>query len=335
MRSNIGVRGTDISEMDLSGASLADMFTVTYDSQTKWPSKTHLPRGFDPIQVMRVGQDPGLGLRTLHKRQITGRGVSIAVIDKPILPSHREFSDRIHYIEVSPGDDRNAQLHYHGAVIASMLAGRNVGVAPDSTIYYFAVPDSADPFLDYTRALARLLELNSSLPVAARIRVVNISAGYTGLDATRPSVTSWESMIRQAEQQGVAVVHCGPTFPLWYLVAGSPPNHDRNTVDSYEPAIWLKKQALGDPWPDALYVPGDYRTGAGTASPNDYVYFGEGGNSWAAPYLSGLVALAIQKEPSVPNTVLLRLLNETSVRNANGIRVLNPTKFLEAVEQYK
>ena len=79
--------GFDIRSYDVSGFDLRDkgdiLSTVTFDTDTVWPEK--LPEGFLPDQILETGKDPGLGIRALHEQGITGKGVSIAIIDPAAL----------------------------------------------------------------------------------------------------------------------------------------------------------------------------------------------------------------------------------------------------------
>lgn len=45
---------------------------VLFDTNTIWPNK--LPKNFNPTTQLLNGKDPGLGIRALHKKGITGKG---------------------------------------------------------------------------------------------------------------------------------------------------------------------------------------------------------------------------------------------------------------------
>lgn len=84
-------------------------------------------------------------MRELHALGITGKGVSIGIIDLTLLVDHREYAGRlrlyeeIHTLRGSegvPADTGEAQMH--GPAVASIAAGITVGVAPDADLYYIA-----------------------------------------------------------------------------------------------------------------------------------------------------------------------------------------------------
>jgi serine protease AprX len=146
-----GFIGRDYSKKDLSELSPAFMAPQAFDQETRWPGKGSLPASFDPKAWLERARDPGLGLSRLHATGVTGAGVSVPVIDKPIRATHSELAGIV-YAEVFGGDGRPRPVHFHGLACASILAGRTCGVAPGARLYYFAVPDDGKNFLNYSRA---------------------------------------------------------------------------------------------------------------------------------------------------------------------------------------
>src|SRR3954454_19924350 len=80
----------DLRSCDLSTLNIVDrredLLHADFDSRTGWP--TRLPEGFGAARVMDLGKNPGLGLRALHARGITGAGVGIGIIDQALLVQH-------------------------------------------------------------------------------------------------------------------------------------------------------------------------------------------------------------------------------------------------------
>lgn len=197
------------------------------------------------------------------------------------------------------------------------------------------LPRAPYEFTDTTAALEEILKLNATLPQDRRIRVVSISNGWTLSQVARPDVMAFMEVIRRAEAAGVAVVHCGATmFPTPFSLAGAPPFRDRNSPDSYEIPLMIQRSG-GSMVPKELLAPGDYLTLASEKGPDDYVYYAEGGRSWAAPFLAGLVALALQVKPDVPLPELYRALDTTATKNARGLKIVNPVAFIDAVRQIR
>ena len=86
---DIDLISADVSRWDLRDR-LPDLLYASFDDRTTWPES--LPSGFDPLRIMALGKNPGLGIRSLHERGITGENVGIAVIDGGLLVDHVEYS---------------------------------------------------------------------------------------------------------------------------------------------------------------------------------------------------------------------------------------------------
>lgn len=94
--------------------------------------------------LLEAGRNPGLGVRSLQARGITGQGVKIAIIDQSLLTDHPEISGAIAaYCETGIDSGLNEGT-LHGPAVASILAGQTVGVAPGVQVYYMATPGAAD-----------------------------------------------------------------------------------------------------------------------------------------------------------------------------------------------
>jgi len=87
-----GVRGEDLSKLDLR---TVDLFGITFDSFTEWPSRERLPVNFDPEEILEWGKAPGLGVGDLHAKGITGKGVHVAIVDQPLLTNHVEYAHQL------------------------------------------------------------------------------------------------------------------------------------------------------------------------------------------------------------------------------------------------
>jgi len=215
--------GQDFRGKDLSGLSLDFLSKRVYDNHTTWPEVGKLPEGFIPGIWLERGMDPGLGVRDLHKKGITGKGISVAVIDKYISPDHSEFRDRIHYIKITT-DAKWYQYrnHYHDIACASILCGEKSGVAPGATLYYFAVPDDRNNAYNFCVAMEELIRINERLPRKEKIRVVSISNNVNTKDE---SVSNrWARVYNQAKKDNIAVIYSdlGSTHAV-FTWGGCPP----------------------------------------------------------------------------------------------------------------
>jgi len=301
------LRGYDLSQLDLTG-KLAELQRADFDSRTVWPPV--LPAGFDPAAIMETGKNPGLGVRALHAKGITGKGVGIAIIDQELLLDHVEYKDRVRLYEEIHCSGWHAEMH--GPAVASLAVGKTVGVAPDADLYYIAemhVKDnlgsfegkSFDEIVDFTvtaTAIDRLLGINRSLPKEKKIRVISVSVGWMPQHAGYNDVMA---AVARAKQEGVFVLSVAleETHGLAFLGLDRDPGGDPEAVASYALSSGLRRNLAMRKGSPILLVPMDVRTAASPTGAEDYVFYRQGGISWAVPYLAGLYALACQVKPDV------------------------------------
>ena len=176
------LRGLDLSERDLRNTPVDVLVTADFDTKTKWPEQDRLPEGFNPEKVINEAKNPGLGIRELHQQGIDGRGVRVAIIDQTLssrqgeLVQHSEYAARIiDYKEF--GDAKNEDINMHGPAVASLLVGKECGIAPGTELVYRAVP-SGRAFNYRADALSDIIEFNKTLPPENKIRIVSCSIGY-------------------------------------------------------------------------------------------------------------------------------------------------------------
>jgi subtilisin family serine protease len=315
-----GFIGRDYAGKAFAELSLPFLSLQAFDQQTRWPTADRLPIGFDPEGWLDIGRDPGLQVRELNLQNLTGTGVALAVIDKPILSTHTELQGRITYIDVFGSDDRT---HFHGIACASILAGKTCGVAPEASLYYFAVPDNGQNFLNYSVAVERLVKINRDLPGDKKIRLVSISDGMIG-----PYQKEWDFAKNELKAADIELIYSCNDILAGFAWGGCPPFLDRQNLLSYDFSPFWKQRQLPK---DAIIIPAGYRTTASNAGSDVYVYWGNGDKSWAIPYVAGLAALAWQARPLLTYQQIENLLRETAFERPDRSRVIQPVAFMDAV----
>lgn len=258
----LDLRGADVSMIDFKDESSV-FYTFTFDTMTKWPGDDKMPEAGLPGRILKQGKQLGLDLCSLAQQGITGLGVSVAVIDKPILSTHEAFGSNFHYIEVLPDHPNLERSYYRGAAVAGLLAGKH-GVAPDANMYYFAVFDDTDLYVQYAEGIEKLLEVQEALPEQEKIRLAVIGQGLDPVDVATGSngARDLSKAIDKARQEGIIVIY--PGMPgLSFTGAGCPPEKDRNNPANYEVWTWanskreiaqkLQSQAPRS-WDDAISV---------------------------------------------------------------------------------
>ncbi len=298
----VDLRCYDLSKLDLRD-SIKDLMYAVFDDRTVWPALDRMPSDFNWQEVMELGKNPGLGVRALHKRGITGKGVSIAIIDHPLLTEHQEYADRLRLYEENNVKATDTS-EMHGPAVASIAVGKTVGVAPDAHLYYIATRpwdvtrnDNAPlSFLWDAQALRRLLEINRQLPSDRKIRVVSISAGWSPRDDGYDEMTA---ACGEATAAGIFVVSCN--MRQCYGL-GRHPLANPDAFESYEPCTSWAKDFYDREAPTRrgrLLAPMDSRTTASFTGTDEYVFGRIGGFSWVIPYIAGVYALATQVEPEI------------------------------------
>lgn len=351
----LDLRSYDLSSLDLKDKA-KDLEYAEFDSKTIWPKS--LPDKFDPKKQMDIGKSPGLNVKKLHKKGITGKGVGLAIIDQPLLVDHIEYKDNLKMYEEIHSFGDQAQMH--GPAVASIAVGKNVGVAPDADLYYIAETHGEyknnDFEYDFTwvaKSIDRILEVNNTLPKDKKIRVISISVGW---DKSQKGYEEVNAAVDRANKAGVFVVSSSLINTDGYMFngLGRNPLSDPEATSSYEPGLFWKDryyeygnefysmmgEKAGVKIDEVLLIPMDSRTTASPTDPKDYVFYREGGWSWSIPYVAGLYALACEVNPEVTPEIFwstaLKTGDTIKVQN-NGKdyemkKVVNPVKLMEALK---
>ncbi len=362
-------RGKNLSQENFSNISVDVLRTIEFDTETAWPEKENLPQGFNPEKLLEESKNPGLGVRGLHEQGINGQGVVVAIIDQRLDINHPEYKNSIaDYSEY--GEIEEEAISMHGPSVASLLVGKDCGVAPGARLVYKAVP-AGRSFLFEAEALNDIVEQNKTVPQKEKVRVVSCSIGYI-IEKPEPGLNEWTEALKKAKEAGIFVVDVGgDQIDIPFSGGGNP--EDKDDFENYLP--WLR-QDNGDEELDKLIsegnidgilkklrgtkkddlvdisdsdlrkkieahlierkteivVPSDYRTMASSWNKEgQYMYNGRGGISWSVPYLAGLFALALQVNPDIKREELAEIINESAVVNKKGLKVVNPKGIIELV----
>jgi hypothetical protein len=339
----VDLRSYNLSGLDLREAGVA-LAHANFDDRTVWPAPDRLPQGFDRQRAMEMGKNPGLGVRSLHAKGITGRGVGIAIIDNPLLTDHQEYAERLRLYE-EDNVPSEGQAHLHGPAVASIAVGKTVGVAPEADLYYIGrwAWDREDgkngaPAVTFkydAEAIRRILRINEQLPANRKIRVISISYGWElgqggFLEVTRAA--------QEAKAAGLLVISSSVemTHGFKFHGLGRDLLSSPDDLASYRPARWGQFMYAEH---DRLLVPMDARATASPTGKNEYAFYAEGGWSWAIPYLAGTYALAAQVDPKITPERFWDLALKTGrtieVRDGDKTNslgpILDPVRLIDAL----
>jgi len=162
----------------------------------------------------------------------------VAIIDQKLDIGHPEYNDSIvDYVEYDEEVEKDG-IGIHGPAVASLLVGKDCGVAPGAKLVYKAVPCGRN-FLPYAKSLKNIIEDNKNVPQNEKVRVVSCSIGYM-LDKPEPRLDEWVDTLGKAKEAGIFVIDTeGDQIGIPFGCGGSPGNKD--DFESYLP--WLEKEA--------------------------------------------------------------------------------------------
>ena len=331
----VDLRSCDLSSLDVRDR-LGDLLQADFDSSTVWPMQ--LPPRFDVRRIMEFGKNPGLGLKAVHSKGITGAGVGLGIIDQALLVDHVEYKNQLRlYEEIHWIKGSSAEMH--GPAVASIAAGKTVGVAPQADLYYIAewhgrmtgIGGFEFELTPLAQAIDRMVAINKTLPRERRIRVISISLGINprmaGFDLVKQAIAN-------AEREGIYTVYV-ESEPFTGL--GREPLADPDRFDTYCPGqLWVR---WWKNYTTNLMVPMDSRCTAAPNGDTSYAFYRSGGLSWTVPWIAGLYALACQVKPNITPKEFWEVARKTSVEARATLdgadvkfgHIINPQALLNAL----
>ncbi len=319
------VRSLDLSNLNTSlGESLIS--TLRFDQSTIWSEQDEQIAQ----NILKLAMNPGMGVRKLHAEGITGKGVSVAIIDQPVVLDHPEFQGKIlKYYDVGT-DTPEGKGSMHGPAVISLLVGENIGTAPGARVYYVAAPSWRLDAQYYADALDWIIAENEKLPADSKIRVVSVSAAPSGIwSPFTKNLEAWDKAIQRAEEAGILILDCtfeyGVTTPCTYDL-NDPDNVAKCTPNWQGPKDSPHKRIL---------IPTSRTTateGFGKAI-FSYQYTGLGGLSWSVPFLTGVLAMGWQINPDLTGSQLLDILYASAYVTEDKMIIIDPKAFIDIVRQ--
>lgn len=265
---------------------------------------------------------------------LTGRGVDVYVLDTGIQYSHAQFEGRALFpgcdIVDNSTDERNEgeDCHGHGTAIAALVGGRTFGVAPDTTIFSIRVLHCNRTALAsfVVKGLECMLDHHSGSR-KGRPAVVNLSLfGQKSKMLKRAVDKVIESSLSVVALSGNVETYkdARPELQVKDSCRVTPSSiHGVITVAGstrLNEAYDLTKMGICVD----LFAPGkDIVTAfnAGPFCPNCRITLS--GSSFAAPHVTGAVALLLEKCPSLPPwRVKQLLLSEMTAANVLSMSTL-------------
>lgn len=305
-----------------------DMYTYQFNEHTVFKGNETLQQ-----EILEKGKNPGLDIRALHERGITGAGVSVAIMDEPIFFDFPEFSDRImDYHECLEFDSPGGM---HGHAVTSILAGKTCGVAPGVKIYYVAAPAGLSDSAYWAEGLNWIIDKNETLSEKDKIRLVSVSGNLSGPECVFENQEKWDEAVARAKDSGILVISCSVGTDTHFTSGGYYDYDDPDNIEKARNGWWNYGNAGAEPTPDGIIsVPVNFRTTVEQYDEGDYFfrYAGQGGESWGVPYAAGVLALGWQINPGLSPEEIKKLLIDSAYENKYGERIIYPSAFIEMIE---
>ena len=302
--------GQQTINADLS-ERLALTYSLTVGDKTTFSGGK--PKGYDMEALLEWGKAPGLNVDTLYAHGFTGKGAVIAYVDQPI-SDHEQFSGlTLHYTNNTDSDSS-----MHGLAVLSLLAGKDIGTAPEAEIYYYGHASWEGDQASQAECLYQIIKQNETLPEGEKITMVGFSNNIRS-DVLNES--AFREAVAACEDAGIMVWFCGE-----YGAAAFLPLSDKNDFHNLIRDSWWQSGT-----PHLVFVPEAGRTTASVLDGVNYIYWAfDGGLSWAMPYMLGLYAIANEIDPALTQDQLRALAVDTAYQN-DGMAIINPVGFIAAV----
>lgn len=258
--------------------------------------KENLPEGWNPDEIFELGKDPGMNVRKMNNMGYTGKGITVAVVDTPIIMHDDIKSSLVGYEVMNNALAYNLPADFHGQATSGILCGDETGVAPDSKLVYFATQDNLN---DGLQALRRIIAINKEAEQnnqpENKIRVVSLSWGFNeGMEGYE----EFKTLLKELYDSGVFVATAdfnmvdesitGGNFARCTLEKKNQQGNP-NDYDNYIPTLGV----LGYPDSTLFILSGD-KTVASATNPSRYRHDSQGSTSWSVPALAGIYTCALQ-----------------------------------------
>lgn len=295
-----------------------------------------------------------LGINRLHKRGITGDGVTVAVLDSGISlhPDIRDqvigFQDMIKNIEV-PYDDLGHGTHVSGIIAGNGISslGQYQGVAPKAGIVSIKVLNKSgtgklDDLLDGIQWI-----IDNGINFGIRIVNMSFGAKYTAKSEDRQLMRAVEELwdlgyivVASAGNNGpgadsISVPGCCERI---ITVGASDDNMGGMVNGVYRKNYSGRGNPYGNITKPDIVAPAYKIFSCSNRWKDKYLYISKTGTSMSTPIVSGVIALMLQENPRLTNYECKRIIKSTAWDlNIEGIRQgsgrINPQRIMEEINK--
>jgi len=329
----------DLSKKDLSSVALKKLMRLPFGNYTIWPSKDKLPSGFEPQKVFKEALTfKGCEVEQTHLKGIKGRNTTIAFIDMPFNYNHVELSDaNIEYVEL----EKCCYSHFHGLVTSSYLVGKNLGVAPESKLLFYAANGIGQSKNEIENIIEN--EFKAIEDIIARskngqkIDIIGQSSSIKhhitfvqDEEKKKTYLDKYEKLIFELEKEKIFYLSSENFFDMFTYCKKIDPTKNNYDYDNYINAFnFIDNNEKIKP----SVIP------VGKLSPIDdtqdaYKYENLSGSaSWSIPLIVGMFALARQLKPNISFKEFYNIVCNTVKENQNGLPIISAVNFCKEIIQ--
>lgn len=300
---NWGFCFTDLSEHEFDDDINPNIISkILFSTRTIFPKKN--PFRYDK-SIFYTFDD----IKKIHELGIDGSGVNVAVIDFVFDTVPNELKEcLISYVNCN----KNAEVHFHGSTTSTQLCGKNLGIAPNSKLWFYGIGQGGKNIANDTiYALNDIYEQNKK---GANIKIINISGSR---QRENPEfVKLYEKLLAQG---------CYIIDSITFGEDFTSINYNYFTKKYY----YSDGQIFGmgkDLLDSKIAIPTGGKMTPLVTTKDDYLYCGQATYSWSIPILCGYFALALQISPDLTYDEFVQLAHKTkkiedeiTLFNMNGI----------------
>lgn len=170
------------------------------------------------------------------------------------------------------------------------------------------------------------MKTNENLPAGEKIRAVSISAGPTPENDYYINGEKYLESVKRATEAGILVLDCS--------IKSGKIGSCRYDYNNPEDVFLCKPGSISrSEWGNKNHIlaPVSYRTIAEEHRKGDfsYQYVGDGGQSWAIPYVAGVLAMGWEINSELSADEILEILFDTAYVDSNGNKYICPTAFVD------
>ena len=349
-----GLRGQDVSEIDMSKLTIEMFKRLTFDTKTTF-SKAQV-ENFHPFDIIKQGKQFGNIKESkingnIKESKINGNETTIAIIDRFSDISKKQFKGRTItvyrvskdgveevqsneegiYLKDASKEEDGLEKGYHGNTIVSLTVGKECGVAPKSNVVLFHIDgignQAAQDFV------LKFIDENSEKEGFTIPDIISVSA-KTDIN---------EHTLNELEKLGCAFIN-SDIFMMDFTWGRSNDSNENDgnklvrdeviqyTIDAFaaDRRIDINEKFSGN-----MLIPVTGRTSSYINDDGEEVYKYNGsfcGNSFAIGQVAGLFLNARQVDKSISYGNFIKIARNTAKTNNEDMEYLDVNEFIEKIK---